>query len=124
MRIALTYVEGAALFFISLKIRKKYKVFSMILFSVSMASVYFTTYASYEYYSIIPRASAFILMLVFTFFTVYNSIKYNRQQIAILGLVGAYGIPFFVKGNSENITALFSYIFIVNFGVLLISFRK
>ncbi len=124
MRIVLTYVAGGALFFISLKLRAKYEVFSMILFSGSMASVYFTTYAAYEYYDLISRMPAFIIMLALTFFTVYNSIKYNRQEIAILGLVGAYGIPFFVKGNSENITVLFSYIFIINLGVLLISFKK
>ncbi|MEO6456085.1 MAG: DUF2339 domain-containing protein [Ginsengibacter sp.] len=124
MRIMLTYAAGVVLFFISLRLRKKYQLFSMILFSGSMASVYFTTYAAYEYYALIPRVTAFSLMLIFTFFTVYNSIKYNRQEIAILGLVGAYGIPFFVKGNSENITVLFSYIFIINFGVLLISFKK
>ncbi len=124
MRIGLTYAAGAVLFFISLLLRKKYQVFSMILFSGSMASVYFTTFAAYEYYALLSRTPAFILMLIFTFFTVYNSIKYNRQEIAILGLVGAYGIPFFVRGNSENITALFSYIFIINFGILLISFKK
>ncbi len=124
MRIVLTYVAGVALFFISLLLRKKYEVFSMILFSGAMASVYFTTYAAYEYYALISGATAFVLMFAFTFFTVYNAIKYNRQEIAILGLVGAYGIPFFVRGNSENVAALFSYIIIINTGVLLISFKK
>ena len=124
MRIALTYVAGVAMFFISLSLRKKYEVFSMILFSGSMASVYFTTYAAYEYYALIRGTTAFALMLGLTFFTVYNAIKYHRQEIAILGLVGAYGIPFFVRGNSGNITVLFGYIFIINTGVLLVSFKK
>ena len=124
MRIVLTYVAGLAMFFISLSLRKKYEVFSMILFSGSMASVYFTTYAACEYYTLIPGTIAFALMLSLTCFTVYNAIKYNRQEIAILGLVGAYGIPFFVRGNSENTTILFSYIFIINTGLLLISFKK
>lgn len=124
MRIGLTYIAGTVLFLISLRLRKNYEVFSMILFSGSMASVYFTTFAAYEYYALISATPAFILMLVFTSFTVYNAIKYDKQEIAILGLVGAYGIPFFVRGNSENIIALFSYIFIINAGVLLISFKK
>ena len=124
LRIALAYMAAILLFFASLRFRKKYQLFSIILFSGSMASAYFTTYAAYEYYNIIPRAFAFMLMLVFTFFTVFNSLKYNRQEIAILGLVGAYGIPFFVKGNSDNIVVLFSYMFIINSGVLLVSFRK
>ncbi len=94
MRIILTYIAGAALFFTSLRLRKKYELFSIILFSGSMASAYFTTYAAFEYYGLISRLVAFGLMLIFTFFTVYNSLKHNRREIAILGLVGAYGIPF------------------------------
>ena len=124
MRILLTYIAGAFLFILSARLRKKYQLLSIILFSGAMASAYFTTYAAYEYYHLIPRSFAFLLMLVLTFLTVYFSLKYDKKEIAILGLVGAYGIPFFVKGNSENVTALFSYIFLINSGVLLISFRK
>ncbi|MEO8111189.1 MAG: DUF2339 domain-containing protein [Ginsengibacter sp.] len=124
MRIVLTYVAGVGLFLISLRLRKKYEGFSLVLFSGSMASVYFTTYAAFEYYALMRGTTAFVLMLALTFFTVYNAIKYNRPEIAILGLVGAYGIPFFVRGNSENIAVLFGYIFIINTGILLISFKK
>ncbi len=124
MRIVLTYVAGVGLFLISLRLRKKYEGFSLVLFSGSMASAYFTTYAAFEYYSLMRGTTAFVLMLALTFFTVYNAIKYNRQEIAILGLVGAYGIPFFVRGNSENVAVLFGYIFIINTGILLISFKK
>ncbi|MEO8860972.1 MAG: DUF2339 domain-containing protein [Ginsengibacter sp.] len=124
MRILLTYIAGAFLFILSARLRKKYQLLSIILFSGAMASAYFTTYAAFEYYNIIPRSIAFLLMLVLTALTVYFSLKYDKKEIAILGLVGAYGIPFFVKGNSENVAALFSYIFLVNSGVLLISFKK
>ncbi|MDB5229912.1 MAG: hypothetical protein JWN76_717 [Chitinophagaceae bacterium] len=124
MRIGLTYLAGALLFFTALLLRRKYELFSMILFSGSMASAYFTTYAAFEYYALLSRTTAFVLMLLFTFFTVYTSLKYNKQQIAILGLVGAYGIPFFVKGNVDNVAMLFAYIFIINCGILVISFKK
>ena len=46
-RIALAYIAGAALFILSLILKKKYQLFSSILFSGSMASVYFTTYAAF-----------------------------------------------------------------------------
>lgn len=124
MRVALAYAAGIILFFISQRLKKKYELFSMILFSGSMATTYFTTYAAFEYYNLISAIPAFCLMLGFTFLTVYNSLKYNRQEIAILGLVGAYGIPFFVRGNSDNVLALFSYIFLINIGILIISYKK
>lgn len=120
----LAYLTGGILFFLSVTLRKKYDLFSAILFSGSMASVYFTTYASYEYYFLINRITAFVIMLVLTFFTVYKSIKYDKKEIAILGLVGAYAIPFFVRGNSDNLMGLFSYIFLINIGVLFIYFKK
>jgi uncharacterized membrane protein len=124
MRVALAYAAGIILFFISQRLKKKYELFSMILFSGSAATAYFTTYAAFEYYHLISAIPAFCLMLGFTFLTVYNSIKYKRQEIAILGLVGAYGIPFFVRGNSDNALALFSYIFLINIGILIISYKK
>jgi uncharacterized membrane protein len=124
LRILIAYLAGGALFFISLRLRKKYELFSMVLFSGAMASIYFTTYAAFAYYEMLPRSMAFVLMLLFTIFTVFNSLKYNKQEIAILGLVGAYGIPFFVRGNTENLWGLFSYIFLINAGILFLSFKK
>lgn len=124
LRIILAYIAGGILFFISLRLRKKYELFSMILFAGAMASIYFTTYAGYTYYAMFPRLAAFIAMLLLTLFTGYNALKYNRSQIAMLGLVGAYGIPFFVRGNSDNILGLFSYMLGINLAVLFLSFKK
>ena len=124
IRIVLAYLAGIALFFVSLKLRKDYELFSVILLSGAMASIYFTTYAAFEYYALIGRTVAFALMLLLTLFTVYNSLKYNRQEIAILSLVGAYGIPFFVGSNTGNIFGLFSFIFLVNTGILYLSTKK
>lgn len=124
LRIILAYAAGAILFIISLRLKEKIFLFSVILFSGAMASAYFTTYAAYEYYSIFSRLVAFALMLLLTSFTVYSSLKYNRQEIAILGLTGAYAIPFFVGEKSGNIAGFFSYIFLINGGILYISFKK
>ncbi len=124
LRVGLAYAASVILFFISRRLKKKYELFSMILFSGSMATAYFTTYAAFEYYKLISAIPAFGLMLGFTFLTVYNSLKYKRQEIAILGLVGAYGIPFFVRGNSDSALALFSYMFLINSGILIISYKK
>jgi uncharacterized membrane protein len=124
LRIVLAYAAGILLLVVSMRVRKNYLVFSLILFSGAMASAYFTTYAAFEYYAIFPGGVAFGGMLLLTIFTVFNSLKYNRQEIAILGLAGAYAIPFFVSTNSGNIAGLFSYMLLINAGILIISFRK
>ena len=66
IRINLAYAAGALMFIISRIVLKKYEVFSMILFSGAMAVIYFTTYAAFAYYGILPRWIAFAMMLIIT----------------------------------------------------------
>jgi uncharacterized membrane protein len=63
-------------------------------------------------------------MVTLTVYTVFTAINYNRQEIAVLGMVGAYGIPFLVSTNAEQFDLFFSYIVLINMGVLFISFRR
>jgi uncharacterized membrane protein len=117
LRIILAYAAGIILYILSVRLKTKYNLFSAILLSGAMASMYFTTYAAFVYYGLFPFVVAFIVMVVFTFFTVYQAIVYNRQEIAILGMVGAYAIPFLVSMKSERIDLLFLYIGTINAGV-------
>jgi uncharacterized membrane protein len=123
-RVGLAYAAGGVLYFLSLRLKGKYAGFSAILFSGGMASLYFTTYAAFVYYSMFPFGAAFIFMIGLTLFTAYNALRYNRQEIAILGLVGAYAIPFLISQNSDRAHLLFLYIFIINIAVVFLSYQK
>src|SRR5689334_3220854 len=50
MRIALAYTAGSLLYVLSVRLKSKFLVFSALLFSGGMSSLYFTTYAAYVYY--------------------------------------------------------------------------
>ena len=63
-------------------------------------------------------------MLIFTVFTVVASINYNRQIIAHIGLVGAYAVPFLLSDGSGKVAVLFTYMAIINIGILAIAFKK
>jgi uncharacterized membrane protein len=124
LRIILAYAAGIILYILSVRLKNKYNLFSAILLSGAMASMYFTTYAAFVYYGLFPFVIAFIVMVAFTFFTVYQAIVYNRQEIAILGMVGAYAIPFLVSQNAERIDLFFFYIALINTGVAWLVLRK
>jgi uncharacterized membrane protein len=123
-RIILGYLIGLGLLVFAIRLKKKYENFSSVLLSGSMAIMYFITYAAYSYYNLIPQFFTFVLMVIFTAFTVTAAINYNRQIIAHIGLVGAYAIPFLLSEGPENVTILFSYTAIINIGILVISFKK
>jgi uncharacterized membrane protein len=124
MRIMLAYAAGFILYFLSVRLKTKYNFFSAILFSGAMASIYFTTYAAFVYYAMFPFFFAFAAMAVITIFTVWQAISYNRQEIAIVGLVGAYAIPFLISVNAERIDLFFLYIAVINAGVCFLAFKK
>lgn len=123
-RIILGYLFGIGLLIVGIRLRKNYTGFSAVLVSGAMAIMYFITYAAYSFYGLIPQALAFVLMAVFTIFTVFAAIQYNQQVIAHIGLVGAYAVPFLLSDGSGNIKVLFSYMAIINAGILFIAFKK
>jgi uncharacterized membrane protein len=123
-RITLAYSAGALLYLLSWRLKKGYSAFSGILFSGAMASLYFTSYAAFVYYSLMPFAIVFVVMILLTLFTVYQALTYNRQEIAVLGLVGAYGIPFLISANSGRADLLFTYIALINAAVVFLAFKR
>lgn len=123
-RIILGYATGIGLLVFGIKLKEKFESYSAVLVSGAMAIFYFITYFAYAFYGLIPQIMAFALMVVFTIFTVFAALKYNRSVIAIIGLVGAYAVPFLLSNNSGNVTTLFTYITIINLGILAVSIKK
>ena len=123
-RIVLGYTLGVGLLMLAFRLKEKYHAFSAVLLSGAMASLYFITYAGFSMYHLFPQVIAFILMVLFTAFTVFSALIYKQQVIAIIGLVGAYAVPFLLSTGSGNVLVLFSYMLLVNVGILYIAFKQ
>ena len=123
-RIILGYLMGLGLLGFAFKLKTKYESYSAVLVSGALAILYFITFAAYDLYGLFPQLFAFGIMLLCTVFGVVASLNYNKQVIAHIGLVGAYGVPFLLSNNSGNATVLFSYMALINIGILVISLRK
>ncbi|WP_394746789.1 DUF2339 domain-containing protein [Spongiimicrobium salis] len=123
-RIILGYIAGIVLLGVGIKLKTKYKNYSAVLVSGAMAIMYFITFSGYSFYALFPQSIAFALMVIFTVFTVVAALHYDKQVIAIIGLVGAYAVPFFLSDGSGQVIVLFSYMAIINIGILIISFKK
>lgn len=124
VRVINGYVCGAALIAVALRLKKKYEAYSSVLMGGGLAVLYFITYIAYSFYQLIPQLPAFGLMLAFTAGTVYAAFLYNRVIIAHLAQVGAYAIPFLLSDNSGRYAVFFTYIAVINTGILVVSLRK
>lgn len=123
-RSILGYLSGLILIGLAIRLKPKHAAFSAVLLSGGMAVLYFMTYVAYADYELIPQPLAFVLMVLFTAFTVYASLQYNMKVIAIIGLVGAYAVPFLLSDGSGRVAILFSYMVLINAGILVLSFKK
>lgn len=124
VRIILGYLVGLGLFVFALKLKENYLQFSAALYSGAMAIIYFITYAAFSYYSLFPAAVAYSIMVITTVLTVFGALKYDKQVIAHIGLVGAYAVPFLLSKETREFDILYIYVAIINVGMLFISFKK
>ena len=76
MRIVFGYFCGFALIGFAVRLKAKYLNFSAVLISGGMAIMYFITYFAYAYYGLMNQPTAFVLMLLFTVFTVAAALNY------------------------------------------------
>lgn len=123
-RVAIGLACGGILVAIAHRLQKSYHAFSSVLVGGGLAVFYFTIALAYHEYHLFGSTATFIIMLVITAFAVALSLLYNRQEVAIIALVGGFASPFLASSGSGNYVALFIYLIILNTGLLIIAYYK
>lgn len=123
-RVSIGILCGTILVALAHYLRKNYKAFSSVLVGGGLAVYYFTIMLAYQQFKLMPQTAAFIIMIVITTFAVIISLLYNRQELAIIALTGGFLAPFLVSNGSENFVTLFTYLIVLNSGLLIIAYNK
>lgn len=123
-RVVIGLASGATVLVLAFRMKEKYNAFSAVLLSGGIAILYFSVFAAYDFYGLIPQTLAFVLMVLLTAFTVFAATIYDRQIIGIYGLVGAYAVPFLLSEGEGKVVILLSYVTIINIGILFLAFRR
>ena len=124
MRVVLGYVAGFGLLGLAFWLFNKYRNYSAVLASGGLATLYYTTFVAFNYYQIFPQLGAFGIMLAITLAAVYVATVYDLEIIAVIGQVGAYAIPLLLSDKTGDERILFSYVLIINLGIMFLSFKK
>jgi uncharacterized membrane protein len=123
-RVGIGLLCGGILTALAHVLRKNYKAFSSVLVGGGLAIFYFTIALAYHQYQLFSQTTSFIIMIVITAFAVLLSILYNRQDLAIISLVGGFATPFMVSNGNNDYKTLFIYLIILNTGLLVIAYHK
>ncbi|NWF91715.1 MAG: DUF2339 domain-containing protein [Syntrophaceae bacterium] len=124
-RVSLAYLWGLLFLMTGHFLRKKYLTwFGLSIYGGGIVILYFATYAAFQIYNLLPQGFSFSIMVLITVLTCATAMAYETQALAILGLVGGFLTPILMSTGQDNYVALFTYMAILNIGILVISFRK
>ena len=123
-RVCVGLLCGGILVGLAHKLRKDYKPFSSVLVGGGLAVFYFTIALAYHQFHLFDQTTSFIIMVVITVFAVVLSLLYDRQELAVISMVGGYATPFMMSNGSGNYIALFTYLSLLNTGLLVIAYMR
>jgi uncharacterized membrane protein len=101
--------------------RRGQTVFAQGVIGLGLALLYLSIYAAAILYQLIPQSLAFIAMAGVTGGAVGLAVLYNSQAIAVLALVGGYLTPPALSSGEDHPWIVFSYVFLLNLGTLLLA---
>lgn len=124
-RVSLAYLWGLVFLMTGHFIRKKQLPwFGLSIYGGGIAILYFATYAAFQIYHLLPQGLSFSIMVLITALACATAMAYETQALAILGLIGGFLTPILLSTGQDNYVVLFTYMAILNVGILVISFRK
>jgi Predicted membrane protein (DUF2339) len=126
-RVSIGLLCGGILIGLAHKMRNSYRNFSSVFAGGGIAVFYFTITLAHHQFHLFGdngQVIAFGIMLVITSFAVILSILYDKQELAVIALLGGFVAPFLVSSGSGNYISLFVYLIILNSGLLVIAYYK
>jgi uncharacterized membrane protein len=123
-RVGIGILCGGILIGIAHRLRNSYKAFSSVLVGGGLAVFYFTITLAYHQFHLFNQTTSFIILIVITCFAVALSLLYDKQELAVIALIGGFSSPFIVSNGHANYDALFIYLVILNAGLLVIAYYK
>lgn len=123
-RVGIGMLAGTLLMGIAHKLRQKYAAFSSVFVAGAIAVFYFTIGIAFHNYHLFGQTATFLLMVGITAFSCLVSLSYNRKELAVLSLIGGFAVPFMVSTGQGNYVVLFTYILILNVGILALAYHK
>jgi uncharacterized membrane protein len=123
-RVGIGILAGGALIGIAHRLRNTFAAFSSVLVGGGLAVLYFTVAIAFHEYGLFSQTVAFSIMVLITGFSILLSVLYNRVELAVVSILGGIATPFMVSTGEGNYQVLFTYILILNAGMLILAYLR
>lgn len=124
-RVALASIAGLGMLVAGTQmLGRRYHVLGQGLMGGGLATLYFAVFAAADFYQLIEMPLAFGLMTLVTVLAGAIAIRFNSILVAVLGIIGGYGIPVMLSTGAVNFPGLYGYMLVLGIGVLGICYWK
>ena len=123
-RVGIGFLAGSILMLVAHRLKAKFASFSSVIVAGGISVFYFTIFIAFQEYQLFSQTVAFALMTIITAFSTLVSLSYNRQELAVLALLGGLASPFLISSGEGNYLVFFSYLIVLNIGILAVSYFK
>ncbi len=123
-RVGIGFFLGAVIILLGHFLRKNYSVFSSIITGGGIAVLYFTVTIAFREYHLFSQNIAFSVTCLITLLCIALSYYYKSEILIIFSLFGGFLAPLMVSSGHSNYPFLFTYITVLNLGMLAIAFLK
>ncbi|MFO1007044.1 MAG: DUF2339 domain-containing protein [Planctomycetaceae bacterium] len=121
-RVALGLIGGMLVFVgAAFGMKKDYRILAEGLAGAAMGILYFSLFAAFQWYELVPQLAAFVGMALVTAMGLSFAGKFHSLSSAILAMLGGFLTPFMLSKGGGNVTSLFTYILILDLGVLVLA---
>ena len=125
MRVAIGALAGLGLIGGGLWMpRPKFAVTAQTLCATGIVTLYAVTFGAYSLYHFLGLPAAFAIMTVITAMAFILAVWIDAQVVAILGLLGGFLTPLLLSTGEDNATGLFTYLAILDVGLIAVALRK
>jgi len=125
VRVLIGFIAGALLLAAGARWHKKgLAIFAQGVIGAGIAILYLSVYASFNFYHLVSQPVAFVLMSAVTVLTFFHGLKYDSLAVAVLGWAGGFLTPFLLSTGQANEVGLFTYVTLLDIGLLAILLRK
>ncbi len=123
-RVAIGMITGGILLGIGHWLRKNYSIFGSIITGGGISVFYLTITIAFQEYGMFSQNVAFGILAVITLASVLLANFYKSEVLNIVALIGGFLAPILVSTGQSNYLFLFSYLSIINIGMLVIAFLR
>lgn len=123
-RVGIGIATGAIIMMVGHFLRKNYSTFASIITGGGISVLYFTITIAFREYHLFTQNIAFVIICLITLLSIALSYYYKSEILIIFSLFGGFLAPLMISTGQSNYPFLFTYLMVLNLGMLIIVFLK